>query len=53
MYFQGNDFASDSYFILLENYSLELIRNIAEYYSYTIYFWAFSILFPQLFYFIL
>ena len=32
MYFESIDFASNSYFIPLENYGLEAIRNIADYY---------------------
>lgn len=32
VYFESTDFASDSYFTPLENYGLEVIRNIAEYY---------------------
>lgn len=42
-----------SYFISLENYGLEVIRNIAEYYMcmMAIYYWAFSILFPLVFHF--
>lgn len=44
-----------SYFIPLENYGLEVIRSIAEYYMcmMAIYYWAFSILFPLVFYFAL
>lgn len=32
VYFENIDFASNSYFIPLENYGLEVIRNIADYY---------------------
>jgi len=36
VYFESIDFDSDNYFTPLENYGLEVIRNIAEYYMYMI-----------------